>query len=76
MCRSLRDPFSLSFVLPCRLIAAVFRLCEVENQAVDAKLVDFLSPQVGSTVMWFLERWSDAYVLHDEMDYVEVIHTL
>ncbi|CAG5123634.1 unnamed protein product [Candidula unifasciata] len=55
-----------------RLIAAVFRLCEVENQAVDAKLTDFLSPQVGSTVMWFLERWSDAYVLHDEMDYLEM----
>lgn len=50
----------------------MFRLCEVENQAVDAKLTDFLSPQVGRTVMWFLERWSDAYVLHDEMDYVEV----
>ncbi|XP_005108222.1 exportin-4 [Aplysia californica] len=55
-----------------RLITAVFRLCEVENRAVEAKLSEFLSPQVGSTVMWFLERWSDAYLLHDEMDYTEM----
>ncbi|XP_059177669.1 exportin-4-like isoform X2 [Physella acuta] len=55
-----------------RLITAVFRLCEVENRAVDAKLNEFLSPQVGSTIMWFLERWADAYVLHDEMDYTEM----
>ncbi|CAL1532791.1 unnamed protein product [Lymnaea stagnalis] len=55
-----------------RLITAVFRLCEVENRAIDAKLNEFLSPQIGSTIMWFLERWSDAYLLHDENDYTEM----
>ncbi|KAH9500213.1 Exportin-4 [Bulinus truncatus] len=55
-----------------RLITAVFRMCEVENRAIEAKLNDFLSPQVGSTIMWFLERWSDAYLLHDEMEYAEM----
>ncbi|GFR98351.1 exportin-4 [Elysia marginata] len=55
-----------------RLISAVFGLCEVGNRAVSAKLTEFLSPQVDSTLMWFLERWSDAYMLHDEMDYTEM----
>ncbi|RUS87296.1 hypothetical protein EGW08_004976 [Elysia chlorotica] len=55
-----------------RLISAIFGLCEVGNRAMSAKLTEFLSPQVDSTLMWFLERWSDAYMLHDEMDYTEV----
>ena len=55
-----------------RLITAVFGLCEVGNRAMSAKLTEFLSPQVDCTLMWFLERWSDAYMLHDEMDYTEV----
>nr|KAI8759106.1 exportin-4 [Biomphalaria glabrata] len=55
-----------------RLIASIFRMCEVENQAIEAKLNEFLSPQVSSTIMWYLERWSDAYLLHDEMEYTEM----
>ena len=55
-----------------RLISAVFRLCEVEKNAATAKLVDALSPQVTSSMMWFLRRWLKSYLLPDENYYVEV----
>ena len=35
-------------------------------------MVDTLSPQVTSTVMWFLRRWSRSYLLPDENYYSEV----
>ncbi|KAK3098488.1 hypothetical protein FSP39_019964 [Pinctada imbricata] len=59
-----------------RLISAVFRLCEVENRAIQAKLTDMLSPQIGSTVVSFLRRWMAAYLLPDENYYAQVSHTL
>ena len=54
------------------MISAVFRLTEVEKQALSAKMVDTLSPQVTSSVMWFLRRWSRSYLLPDENYYSEV----
>lgn len=45
-----------------RLIAAVFRLCEIENNAIEYKMGDFLSPEVSSDIMWFLSHWSEAYL--------------
>lgn len=45
-----------------RLITAVFRLCEIENNAIEYKMKDFLSPEVSSDIMWFLNHWSEAYL--------------
>ncbi|XP_060554653.1 exportin-4-like [Ruditapes philippinarum] len=59
-----------------RLISAVFRLCEVEKKAITAKMVDTLSPQVTSSVMWCLKRWSRSYLLPDENYYNEVSKAL
>ncbi|XP_041355105.1 exportin-4-like [Gigantopelta aegis] len=55
-----------------RLISAVFRLCEVETRAVNVKLTDCLSPQVGRTAMWFLSRWARVYLLPDENFYSQI----
>ena len=55
-----------------RLVASVFRLCEVEKRAVEAKLGHLLSPEVGCTIMWFLRRWSLSYLLPIETYYSEV----
>ncbi|XP_069695986.1 exportin-4-like isoform X2 [Periplaneta americana] len=55
-----------------RLVASVFRLCEVEMRAVQVKLGHLLSPEVGSTIMWFLRRWSLSYLLPVETYYSEM----
>nr|CAD7397101.1 unnamed protein product [Timema cristinae] len=54
------------------LVAAVFRLCEIERRAVDVNLIHLLSPEVGSTLMWFLRRWSLSYLLPVERLYSEM----
>ncbi|KAL4233256.1 Exportin-4 [Mactra antiquata] len=59
-----------------RLISSIFRLCEVEKKAVTAKMVDTLSPQVTSSVMWLLKRWCRSYLLPDENYYSEVSKAL
>ncbi|KAL3883791.1 hypothetical protein ACJMK2_030022 [Sinanodonta woodiana] len=59
-----------------RLISAVFRLCEVEKQAIAADMSDFISPQVGSSVMWFLKRWITSYLLPDENYYAQMSKAL
>lgn len=45
-----------------RLVAAVFRLCEIENKAIEYKLKDLLSPEVISNIMWFLNMWAEGYL--------------
>lgn len=45
-----------------RLLTAVFRICEIENNAIEYKMKDFLSPEVSSDIMWFLNQWSEAYL--------------
>ncbi|XP_034253012.1 LOW QUALITY PROTEIN: exportin-4-like [Thrips palmi] len=55
-----------------RLIAALFRLCEVERKAAEAKLGHFLSPEVGRSLMWCLERWCGCYLLPVETYYSEM----
>lgn len=59
-----------------RLVAAVFRLCEIEKSAIDAKLGQFLSPEVSSSLIWFLKIWSDSYVLPPLECYSEVSESL
>ncbi|XP_023705271.1 exportin-4-like, partial [Cryptotermes secundus] len=54
-----------------RLVASVFRLCEVERRAVEVKLGHLLSPELGCTIMWFLRRWSLSYLLPVETYYSE-----
>ncbi|XP_055593707.1 exportin-4-like [Uranotaenia lowii] len=46
-----------------RLIAAGFRLCELEKSAIEVQMYQFLSPELSTTLVWFLKRWSDAYLL-------------
>lgn len=46
-----------------RLISAVFRLCEIEKNAIAANMSAFMSPEVSSTIMWFLKFWAEGYLL-------------
>lgn len=55
-----------------RLVSSVFRLCEVENRAIGANLAFLLSPQVGSSMMWFFKQWVVSYLLPNENHYVEL----
>ncbi|GFY41887.1 exportin-4 [Trichonephila inaurata madagascariensis] len=55
-----------------RLIAAVFRLCEVEKRAMEANLTHLLSPEVALTLVWFLGRFSVCYLLPNETYYNEM----
>ena len=44
------------------LVGVVFRLAEVEKRALEAGLIHLWSPEVASTIMWFLRRWSLTYL--------------
>ncbi|XP_063954401.1 exportin-4-like isoform X1 [Lytechinus pictus] len=55
-----------------RLAAAVLRISEIERRAVQAQLGDLWSPQVGSTVVWFLRRWLSSYLMLNESYYQEL----
>ncbi|XP_062563749.1 exportin-4-like [Armigeres subalbatus] len=46
-----------------RLIAAGFRLCELEKNVIEVRMYQFLSPELSTTLVWFLRRWSDAYLM-------------
>lgn len=45
-----------------RLITSVFRLCDVENNAFNCGMKEFLSPEVSSDIMWFLTNWAEPYL--------------
>lgn len=55
-----------------RLITVVFRLCEIEKIAIAANRTDILSPELSSTIIWFLHRFSLSYLLPTEDDYYEI----
>lgn len=55
-----------------RLLFSVLKLCSVEDYANNVKLGQFMSPEVGSTLMWFLKRWCLSYLLPVENYYQEV----
>lgn len=59
-----------------RLIAAVFRLSETEKSAISANAAQLLSPELSSTIVWFLHRWSQSYLLPTESNYSEISPTL
>ncbi|XP_071818411.1 exportin-4-like isoform X2 [Apostichopus japonicus] len=54
-----------------RLSSSVLRLSEVERYAGEAKLTIVLSPQVASTVVWFMHRWLVSYLQLNEKNYTE-----
>ena len=55
-----------------RLTAAVFSLSEMARRALAANMTSILSPQLASTIMWFLRRWTRAYLLPPENHYLKV----
>ncbi|CAB3362620.1 Hypothetical predicted protein [Cloeon dipterum] len=55
-----------------RILSAILRLCEVESQALEAKLVSVMSPELGSTIVWFLSHWAKSYLLPIDTLYTEV----
>ncbi|XP_013778949.1 exportin-4-like [Limulus polyphemus] len=59
-----------------RLIAAVFRMCEVEKRAIEANLTHVLSPEVATTLVWYIKRWAVTYLLPNESYYTEMSMTL
>jgi hypothetical protein len=46
-----------------RILASVFRLCELEKGAIEVKMDLLLSPELTSTLMWFLKMFADEYLL-------------
>lgn len=46
-----------------RLVAGVFRLCDLENKAIELKMVSVLSPEVSRNNMWFVHMWASSYLL-------------
>lgn len=59
-----------------RLVTAVFRLCDIENNAIEYKMKHFLSPEVSSDIMWFLNLWSEAYLFMLTEYYANLSKTL
>jgi len=59
-----------------RLIADVFRLCTIEKTAISIHLENILSPELSSTIIWFLHRWSEIYLFPIEDYYTELSTTL
>lgn len=59
-----------------RLVSSVFRLCYIEKIAISANLSNILSPELSSTIVWFLKRWSLSYLLPKESLYSEISTTL
>ncbi|XP_076041566.1 exportin-4-like isoform X2 [Oratosquilla oratoria] len=55
-----------------RLMSAVLRLCETESQALKANMGHLLSPEVSSSLMWFLRRFCLSYLLPYESFYAEL----
>lgn len=53
-------------------MSTVMRLCETESQALKANLGHLLSPEVSSSLMWFLRRFCLSYLLPNESFYTEV----
>lgn len=59
-----------------RLIASVFRLCEIEKVAILSNCAGMLSPELSSTIVWFLHRWSLSFLLPKEQNYSAISTTL
>ncbi|CAG9856511.1 unnamed protein product [Phyllotreta striolata] len=59
-----------------RIVFDVMKLCTIEDYAASVNLAQFMSPEVGSSIMWFLKRWCLSYLLPVENYYQELSPTL
>ncbi|XP_018372809.1 PREDICTED: exportin-4-like [Trachymyrmex cornetzi] len=59
-----------------RLVTGIFRLCTIEKTAISIHLENILSPELSSTIIWFLHRWSEVYLIPNENYYNELSTTL
>jgi len=59
-----------------RLVTGIFRLCTIEKTAISIHLENILSPELSSTIIWFLHRWSEIYLIPNEDHYNELSTTL
>ncbi|KAG5885786.1 hypothetical protein JTB14_031220 [Gonioctena quinquepunctata] len=59
-----------------RVVFNVMKLCTIEDYAASVNLAQFMSPEVGSSIMWFLKRWCLSYLLPVEYYYQELSPTL
>ncbi|KAK6640921.1 hypothetical protein RUM44_012619 [Polyplax serrata] len=48
-----------------RLISSVLRLSFLCQNFIEVKMVQFLSPEVISSMLWFLNLWATVYILED-----------
>ncbi|KRT80011.1 hypothetical protein AMK59_6438, partial [Oryctes borbonicus] len=55
-----------------RIFCDVLKLCFVETSAAEIKLGHFTSPEVGCTMMWFLNRWCLSFLMPIESLYEEL----
>ena len=53
-----------------------FQLCELETQMSSLNMLGYLSPQVASTLMWFLKEMVRSYLFMKEKNYDELSPTL
>ena len=53
-------------------MSAVFKLAEVEKRAVEAGFGGLCSPEVSSSIAWFLRRWVIVYLSLQETYYSEI----
>lgn len=59
-----------------RLIFSSFQLCELETQMFSLNMLSYLSPQVASTLMWFLKELSRSYLFMREENYTDLSPSL
>ncbi|KAL7287451.1 hypothetical protein TKK_0018556 [Trichogramma kaykai] len=59
-----------------RLTAAVFRLSEVTKIAISYNAAQHLSPELCSSILWFMHRWALSYLMIKETNYNEISTTL
>nr|XP_023018498.1 exportin-4-like [Leptinotarsa decemlineata] len=59
-----------------RIVFDIMKLCTIEDFAASVNLAQFMSPEVGSSIMWFLKRWCLSYLLPVDLYYQELSPTL
>ncbi|KAM0733116.1 Exportin-4 [Formica fusca] len=59
-----------------RLITCIFRLCALEKTIISIHAENVLSPELSSTIIWFLHIWSQSYLLPTEVYYSEISTTI
>ena len=51
-----------------RLLLNSFQLCELENQMFSLNMLHIISPQVASTLMWFMKEFVRNYLYMKEVN--------